>query len=134
DKKFGEDWLEALGGWFNTDFSRYLVEKSKLRQAAPEHPICRGWKDFDFRDEFYIQLKFKEKAQPVMKAEVEKKDYVVGWTYDRPDGGRSFGCVCGHFHDNFGEKSFRKALVNGILWTARVEVPRDGAAVEIDAK
>lgn len=134
DKQFGEDWLEAMGGWFNTDFSRYLVEKSKLRQAAADHPICRGWKDMDLRDEYYIQLKFKDKAQPILKAEVEKKDHVVGWTYERPQGGRSFGFVCGHFHDNFGETGFRKAIVNGILWTAGVEVPRDGAPVAIDAK
>jgi hypothetical protein len=35
--------------------------------------------------------------------------------------------VGGHFHENFCEKAFRQAIVNGILWTARIEVPEHGA-------
>ena len=63
-------------------------------------------------------------------------EYVIGWAYERPDSnhGRSFGCVGGHFHANFGEKPFRQALVNGILWTAHKEIPEAGAPCAITAK
>ena len=58
------------------------------------------------KDEFYIQLKYQPEAKPVMKATIDDKEHVLGWTYERPEskGGRSFGFVCGHFHVNFGEK------------------------------
>jgi type 1 glutamine amidotransferase len=130
----GEQYLRALGGWFNTDFSRYLVETAKVRQVDPQHPICRGWKDYDLREEFYIQLRFLPESKPVLLSRVQGKDYPIGWVYERPDGGRSFGFVGGHFHANFGDKPFRQALVNGILWTARLEVPPEGAPCEITPK
>jgi type 1 glutamine amidotransferase len=128
----GERWLRTLGGWFNHPaFSRYMVRTSKVRQADPKHPICRGWTDYDLKEEFYIDLKFQPDIKPVMTAKVDDKDYCIGWAYERPGGGRSFGFVGGHFHANFGERPFRQALVNGILWTAGVEVPPGGAPCAI---
>jgi type 1 glutamine amidotransferase len=126
----GDLWLHTLGGWFNHPaFSHYMVRTSKIRQADPKSPICRGWKDYDLKEEFYIDLKFLPEARPVLTAKVDGKDYPIGWVYERPasKGGRSFGFVGGHFHANFGEKPFRQALVNGILWTAHVDVPAAGA-------
>lgn len=133
DKKAGEQWLGTLGGWFNTEFSRYLVRTPKLQQVDPAHSICRGWKEYELRDEYYIQLKFQESAKPILKVEIDKKEHTVAWVYERPNskGGRSFGFVCGHFHANFAEKSFRQAIVNGILWTAHLEVPAAGAPCSI---
>ena len=132
----GELWLDALGGWFSTKFSKLNTTTTKLKQADPKHPICRGWSEYELRDEFYLELKFKQKATPILQVELDKKTHTVAWTYERPDskGGRSFGCVLGHFHANFGEKPFRQALVNGILWTAHRDVPAMGAPVAITAK
>ena len=48
------------------------------------------------------------------------------WAYDRPDGGRSFGFTGGHFHVNWGNESFRKVILNALLWSAKAEVPADG--------
>jgi type 1 glutamine amidotransferase len=76
------------------------------------------------------------KIKPVMTVQLEGKDYTVGWVYERPNsgGGRSFGCVLGHFHEQFGLEPFRRALVNGILWTAHRDVPEAGAPCRITAK
>ena len=135
EKNEGEAWLNATGGWFNADlFSKYGVRTTRLMQSDAKHPICRGWKECDLREEYYYKLKFLPEARPVLKAHVDEEDYPVAWVYDRPDGGRSFGFVGGHFHDNFGKEEFRRAIVNGILWTARVGVPAEGAPVEITAK
>lgn len=132
----GEAYLAQLGGWFNTKFSKLNVTTTKLLQADPKHPICRGWTEYDLRDEYYLQLRFHAESKPVIKVKISDVDHTVGWVYERPEskGGRSFGFVCGHFHVNFGEKAFRQAIVNGILWTARVEVPEKGAPCEITAK
>lgn len=43
------------------------------------------------------------------------------WTVERPNGGRGFGFSGGHFHDNF-----RRVVLHGILWIAKVEAPPNG--------
>ena len=71
-----------------------------------------------------------------MNTVIEGKDYPIGWVYERPHskGGRSFGFVGGHFHDNFGIRAFRQAVVNGILWTAHIDIPEKGAPISITSK
>ena len=135
----GGPWLQTMGGWFNAEgdgFSKYLVQTSRLRQADPGHPVCRGWSDFDLREEYYFNLCFLPEARPVMDTVIEGKSCPVGWVYERPHtkGGRSFGFVGGHFHDNFGIREFRQAVVNGILWTAHLDVPENGAPIRITPK
>jgi hypothetical protein len=112
------------------------VRTTKVEQPDPKHPVARGWKPYDLREEYYIQLKFADGSKPVIAATIDGKEYPIGWVYERPDakGGRSFGFVGGHFHANFGEKPFRQAVVNGILWAAGLEVPEGGAPCEITPK
>ena len=66
---------------------------------------------------------------------VKGKDEVVACVYDRKDsaGGRSYGNTLGHFHENFGLEPFRRAIVNGILWTVHREIPEEGAPCMITA-
>ena len=135
----GGPWLQAMGGWFNAEgdgFSRYLVQTSTLRRADPTHPVCRGWGDFDLREEYYFKLCFLPEARPVLSTVIEGKEYPIGWVYERPHSkrGRSFGFVGGHFHDNFGIRAFRQAVVNGILWTAHVDIPEQGAPISLAPK
>ena len=135
----GGPWLQTLGGWFNAEgdgFSRYLVQSSKVHQTDRSHPVCRGWSDFDLREEYYFKLCFLPEARPLITTVVEGKQYPIGWVYERPNshGGRSFGFVGGHFHDNFGIKAFRQAVVNGVLWTAHVDIPQNGAPISITPK
>ena len=132
----GPEYKKILGGWFSRPYagSRLNTTNTKLLQADGKHPICRGWDEYDLRDEYYLDLKFQEDIHPVMQVKLDKKVHTVGWTYKRADGGKSFGFVCGHFHANFGEPKFRKAIVNGILWTADVEVPKTGASVNVTKK
>src|SRR5262249_16322297 len=51
-ERLGPTWMSYLGG---TWVSNVGIEfgKSKLEQLAPEHPICRGWKEYEISDEFY---------------------------------------------------------------------------------
>jgi len=48
------------------------------------------------------------------------------WAVERPDGGRGFGFTGGHFHDNWGNDDFRKAVLNALVWVAKAEVPANG--------
>jgi type 1 glutamine amidotransferase len=127
-------YLKILGGWFHRPPCQIKTTTSRLVQVDPEHPICRGWQDYESREEFYLNLFFDERARPLVKANVDGMDQTVAWTFERGDSrqGRSFGTTLGHFHDNFKRPAFRRLLVNGILWAAHAEVPSGGAPVELE--
>ncbi len=132
-----DPWLKALGGHFNAQkvgFSRYKVEASTLRVADPAHPVSRGWQDFPVRDEWYYDLRFLPEAKPIALVKVGGKDYPAAWSYERPDHGRSFGFVGLHSHDNLAAEPFRRLIVNGILWSAKIEVPAAGTTVKMEPK
>jgi hypothetical protein len=48
------------------------------------------------------------------------------WTVERPDGGRGFGFTGGHFHVNWKNDSFRKVVLNALVWVAGKDVPAGG--------
>lgn len=129
------NYLKVLGGWFHRPPCQIKTTSSRLVQLDPKHPICRGWEDYESREEFYLNLFFHEAAKPLLKANVDGVDQTVAWTFERQNSqqGRSFGTTLGHFHENFTRPAFRRLLVNGILWTAHVEVPAGGAPVDLDA-
>lgn len=54
------------------------------------------------------------------------REETMMWAWERPDGGRSFGFTGGHTHQNWGNKSLRKAVLNALVWIAKAEVPPDG--------
>lgn len=124
-----ERYLQSLGGIFGFGWSGLDISDSRVAQTDRQHPVCRGWPDFDLKDEWYLDLKFLPSARPLAKVRVKDKDQIVAWAYQRPDsaGGRSYGNTLGHFHENFLLEPFRRAIVNGILWTARCEIPEGGA-------
>jgi hypothetical protein len=64
-------------------------------------------------------------ANPVVFARKGQPEQLA-WVYERPGGGRGFGFTGGHFHWNWGCRSFRTTVLNGIVWTAGMEVPAAG--------
>jgi len=127
---------DILGGWFRRPPCGVKIDQSRLVQVDRKHPVSRGWQDYDLRDEFYLDLVFHEKSRPLIQAKVDGKQQVVAWGFDRPNSrqGRSFGTTLGHFHSNFALPAHRRFIVNGILWTAHVEIPLSGAPVEVTAE
>jgi hypothetical protein len=57
----------------------------------------------------------------------------LAWAYERPDGGRGFGCTGAHFHRNWGDDNFRRLMLNALAWTAGLDVPADGVASTLTA-
>ncbi|MBL8764247.1 MAG: ThuA domain-containing protein [Phycisphaerae bacterium] len=137
DRALLTDYLEVLGGAFHSE-PGWALETStrRLEQIDPAHAICRGWLPYDLHDEWYLGMKFHERARPVLRVTLDSgKSETVAWTFERSlawGGGRSFGSTLGHFHDNFRRAEFRRALVNGVLWSAGVDVPASGARVELN--
>lgn len=131
-ERLGPVWLSYLGGTWVSNVG-LSGGRSTLRQLIPEHPVCRGWKEWEIEDEYYLDPTIGE-AKPLLQVtEKGGKQVIVGWVFDRPGGGRSFATTLGHPYKNFEHDSFRRMLVNGILWTAGLEVPQGGAAVNVPA-
>jgi type 1 glutamine amidotransferase len=147
-KKESDHVLSWLGGYYETGFSINPHWKANFK-ALPEHAITRGVKPFEINDEWYFNIRFAPESKyvtPILKAtppddkrgtpEAKKhlgREEIVAWTYEREkNNGRSFGFTGGHFHRNWGDENFRRLVVNAILWTAKIDVPKDGAKVELD--
>jgi type 1 glutamine amidotransferase len=146
-KSQSEHVLSWLGGYYETGFSTNPHWIAKF-ETFPKHAITRGVKPFEIRDEWYFNMRFKPESKGVMpileatppdgvrgtpdaKSHKGRKE-ILAWAFDRADGGRSFGFTGGHTHKNWGDENFRRLVVNAILWSAGVEVPKDGAKVEMD--
>lgn len=138
-KRGGEQFLEWIGGYFDYEsgsnerrwFSEIGTHKTMPYAATKDHPICRGISPFELQEEYYYNIRFREKDSrwtPILKTPIPGKeaDQVVAWCVERKGGGRGFGFTGGHFHANWGVENFRKLMLNALLWTARVEVPENG--------
>ncbi len=131
--RLGPTWMSYLGGTWVSNVGLH-TGKSPLKQLQPEHPICRGWKEYVLHDEYYLSPTITDDATPLLQVTAPDKPVIVGWAFEREGGGRSYATTLGHFYRNFQREPFRRMVVNSILWTANVEVPPGGANVDLDQK
>jgi len=129
------NFLKWLGGCFEPGSSQKAFWDGDFKVLAG-HPITRGVKPFVLNDEWYHHLRFQEQGvTPILSATpTNSTQQVVAWAYERPDGGRGFGTSGGHYHKNWGDENFRKLVLNGLLWIAKVEVPPDGVQSTVSAE
>lgn len=134
-EKYREEVLRWNGGYFQWEQGGKRAWYSAIRTIDAEvaidekHPVARGVKSFRLREEFYYNLRLSTDAVPLAKVSDLKgrvpDGNVVAWTLSRSSG-RGFGTTCGHFYDNWRNPMFRKLMLNGLIWSAGVEVPPEG--------
>lgn len=130
-QRLGDTWLDYLGGTWVSNVG-LSGGTSPLKQLVPDHPVCRGWKEYEINDEYYLNPVIK-KATPLLQVQEKKgQTVIVGWVHTRPDGGRAFATTLGHPYKNFQLEPFRRMITNAILWSAHIEVPAAGAPVNLD--
>jgi type 1 glutamine amidotransferase len=151
--KPGDLFKSWLGGYFETFWSVNPHWQASFKEF-PKHPVANGVKPFAISDEWYYHMRFVDGMQgvtPILTAVppdstrrpgndahganphvLARKGMAehVAWVCQRPDGGRGFGFTGGHFHWNWGCDSFRKVVLNGIAWTAKIDIPPDGIPSE----
>lgn len=127
NKELENEYINYLGGIFSFAFSGLDMAQAKVVQLEPGHAISNGWNDFEQLDEIYLDIKLLDEAKPLVEVRFKDRTQVVAWTYERSDGGRSYGNTLGHFHENFWIPEFRRSYVNGILWAAGYDIPDNGA-------
>jgi putative membrane-bound dehydrogenase-like protein len=149
--KSGDAFLNWLGGYFEMNWSVNPHWTAKF-DRFPDHPVARGVEPFEINDEWYFHMRFREQLKgvtpilsavppaatmsradgthsgnpAVRRAVAAGEPQHVAWVAERPNGGRGFGFTGGHVHWNWGDPDFRKVVLNGIVWTAKGEVPAGG--------
>lgn len=124
--------VKLLGGCHGGPDRKYKVVTETVQVA--DHPIAAGIKDFKVREEFYYYLKFAKPAeaiQPVLRVPIDGNLETVAWAWERPDGGRSFGFSGLHFHENWSMPEYRRLVAQGVLWSLRLPVPKQGVGVSL---
>lgn len=129
-----ESYLKLLGGCHGGPDRRYAIVEETLRPAEPRHPIATALEPLQVRDEFYYRLKFAPApavVEPVMTVPIEGRDETVAWAWQRADGGRSAGFSGLHFHENWRQPTYRRLVVQSVLWSLKLPIPLTGANVDV---
>jgi len=133
DDKYVPGHLELMGGMHGGSDRKYVVTTTQVTIVNREHPITAGLRQLRLHDEYYYQLKFatRGKVTPLVQADIDGKPETIAWALERPDGGRSFGFGGMHFHDNWQQEVCRRLVAQGVLWTLKLPIPKDGLPVAI---
>ncbi len=129
-----EGFVKLAGGCHGGPDRKYAVLETKAEAVDPKHPILSGIQAFCVKDEFYYRLKVvqPEKAiTPLLRVTINGKKETVAWCWDRPDKGRSFGFSGLHFHANWRLPEYRRLVSQGVLWTMKLPIPKEGLPVEV---
>jgi type 1 glutamine amidotransferase len=137
DAKYIDGCLKLLGGCHGGPERKYKILQADAEISDPKHPITTGVKNFAVRDEFYYRLKFVQPegaVKPVLRVTIDGSAETVAWSWQRPDGGRSFGFSGLHFHDNWRLVEYRRLVAQAVLWTLQLPIPKDGLPVAVGDK
>jgi type 1 glutamine amidotransferase len=128
------DFLKLMGGCHGGPDRKYTVVETQLEVADAKVPIVTGIADFKVKDEFYYRLKFVQpegSIKPVLRATIDGGKETVAWSWERPDGGRSFGFSGLHFHYNWRLPEYRRLAAQAVLWSLKMPIPKEGLAVDV---
>lgn len=123
------------GGCHGGPDRKYVVDQRTL-EPNREHPITMGLEPLTIRDEWYYSLKFASEGNvtPLWTTTIDDEPQAVSWAWERPNGGRSFGFVGLHFHENWAEETYRRFVSRGVLWSLGLEEPQGGLTLAYEQK
>ncbi len=142
--------LDAIGGCFEAGWSVNPVWTLKASPSAA-HPAARGVGELNLSDEIYFHLRFREGLRgiaPLLVAlpplDAVKEDgprsgnaavraalargepQTIAWTCLDENGTRGFGFTGGHAHRFWYDDHVRRLVLNGLAWSAGLEIPPGG--------
>ena len=108
----------------------------------PVHAVTRGVTAWSINDGWLNHFQFSEGMTGITplvwsgKVHLGSPDGgngdIVAWTFDRADGGRSFSFSGLDAHSAWENAGMRRLVINGVLWSAGIEVPAEGAKCDAD--
>ena len=142
-KDLGDRMRDLMGAAWEKGHSQRAHWVHKYATFA-EHPSSRGVAPFQIDDGYLFKLRFvpeMKSVTPLLRTVSPKAasqeltdEAIVAWLYERANGGRSFTFTGTHLHASLAEEGYRRFLVNNILWTAGVEIPKSGAPVSLSSE
>ena len=137
--------LEWAGGVWEKSISCRGHWVSTVDQFA-KHPITRGVTPFEVDEGWLFHMNFAAKGvtplvminppEKMLTTASSKKNApnpeTVGWAFESSKGGRAFSYTGGHLQSNWGKDGLRQLVVNGMLWSAGLEIPEKGAPNKLD--
>jgi hypothetical protein len=125
--------LGWTGGLWVQIGSKNPLDDWSMTLENREHPILRGVKPWEYRDEIFCRFLLpSDKRRTNLILATPKADkagigpQIASWAYQRDDGGRGFVFGGLDFRDNLARDNYRKFLLNGIAWAANLEIPKGG--------
>ena len=134
EAKYIQGQLDLLGATRGGEQRKYQKLPVELKRAEPKHPVLTGIGDFKAYDEFYYALDRAPGIVPLLTEQIDGKDEMAAWAWERPDGGRAFGFVALHYHSNWQLPEYRQLVVQGVLWSLKLPIAAGGVNVDIDPK
>jgi type 1 glutamine amidotransferase len=131
DAEYIDKYVALFGGCHGGPDRKYQVLETDVKPIE-KSPVTVGISPFKVKEEFYYRLKFVKpegSVKPAVTAKIDGEDFPVCWTWDRPDGGRSFGFSGMHFHENWKRAEYRRLVGQGVLWTLGMPIPEKGLEV-----
>jgi Trehalose utilisation len=153
--KGGKEFQDWIGGYYENAWSCNPIWRPEFKEF-PKHPIANGVKPFSAEDEWYFNMRFRPEmkgvtgiltAVPSDKTRNGPYVYPQGpykhiqdaksrpehmmWAVERDDGGRGVGFTGGHFHSNWKNDHYRKAVLNALVWICKLEVPTEGVSSSV---
>jgi type 1 glutamine amidotransferase len=135
-----EYFLDWIGGYHKGGFSQVKIDRSEAKPAAAGHPILNGVGPWTTDHEYYFNQYFREndpRFVPLLTSPLPSSDpkpHVIAWAVTRAGGGRGFAFTGGHYHKNMYVEDYRRMLLNAIVWTAKLEVPKKGIRSTVSKK
>lgn len=143
--EFPENLTKQSAGWTGAIYKKPRAGRGhwdSTHDQFPDHPVTRGVTSWKINDGWLNGFTFTADADKITPLVWSGKEHVgsqkggekdvVAWTYDRPDGGRSFNFSGLDAHSAFENSGMNQLLVNGILWSAKMSVPEKGFNCETD--
>ncbi|MGJ8658087.1 MAG: ThuA domain-containing protein [Akkermansiaceae bacterium] len=151
-QELGERWKRLTGGvWGANGVALFYTEKLFVPKGE-DHPVVNGVPEHKINDEIFFNFErageVHGKLTPVLvhngqginfpsnagirgnrNAFGRKKagyEFMMAWAFERAGGGRSFCHGGGRYHFNLAKDSYRKSLINGIMWTLGKDIPKNG--------
>lgn len=129
--------LDWIGGYHRSGQSQVKIDRSEALPATPGHPILRGVRPWTTDHEYYFNQYFGEndkRVVPILTSMLPSDNprrQVIAWAIERAGGGRGFAFTGCHYHKNMQIEDYRRMLLNAILWTAKIPVPKEGVVSSV---
>lgn len=122
------DWT---GGLWVQMVSRNPNDQWHMQPKSIGHPVLRGVQPWTYKDEVFSRFFLPEdyRRTELLIGNPQESDIgpqVAAWAYQRDDGGRGFVMGGVDYHDNMQIEDYRRFLLNGIAWSAGMEIPEQG--------